>query len=106
MFKKLPIAFALFSAAVGLGVAISVAGSVGAQPSEFSPTNPPPVPQIVNSDGTMNLKYFNGLRTWAPPGQVGRLITPSDFAPPNLTPAQIEAMTPAQRAAAHVGISR
>jgi hypothetical protein len=94
--------------AVGVGLAVTALVALTSVDAEAGITTPgprPPVPQVVSSDGTMNMSYFKGVRMWAPPGRLGRLVRPADFESPRLTPARIAALTPAQRVAAHIVVT-
>jgi hypothetical protein len=68
-------------------------------------TRPPPLPRIVNRDGTLNMAVVTHIPLWAPPGYRGptRFPAVSSFVQ-NLTPAQVGRMSAAQRQAAHVAI--
>lgn len=79
----------LSSAVVGASVGgIIAASTAGAEQSKISRTNPPPIPHIVNPNGTINSGYFRGVSVWEPPGYKGPLhyVTPQDFAVPSGPP--------------------
>lgn len=91
-------------AAIIAGLSGSLAYSATASPTP--PTVAPPVPHIVRSDGTLHLSYFQGTHMWEPPGYVGphHYVSPKDFQPPTLTPAQVAGMTPQQLRANNITI--
>jgi hypothetical protein len=107
----------LWVASGALGVAVMLAvvsGSPGAnatpRPTSRRIPAPPPVPQIVNPDGSLNWTVLSKIPVWAPPGYKGPIVYASTLmrqrlADANLTPAEIASMTPAQRAAHHLSFA-
>jgi hypothetical protein len=67
---------------------------------------PPPLPRIVNPNGTLNMAVVAHIPLWAPPGYRGPVRFPavSSFVQ-NLTPAQVAGMSAAQRRIAHVAMA-
>jgi hypothetical protein len=79
----------------------------GANPAvTVRPQQPPPLPRVVNPNGTLNLAVVTRIPLWTPPGYHGaeRLPAASSFGQ-NLTPSQIARMSLAERRAAHVAVA-
>ena len=90
--------------AVVVGLAVTggmVAAGAGTPPGVVDRQHPPPLPAIVNPDGTLNTKVVDSIPVVQPDGTL-RLPTAAEVTPAALTPAQVVALTPAQRTAHHV----
>jgi hypothetical protein len=91
-------------------VALALAGGVGiwasqagaSAPPGRGPNNPPPIPALVNPDGTLNMKVAMSIPTMGADGRLHMPTAAEVLGSLGLTPGQINAMTPAQRANAHV----
>jgi hypothetical protein len=100
----------LVSLLAGGAVTVAVlSGSpgAGANPApNVTPRNPPAVPRIVKTDGTLNLAVVTRVPLWMPPGDRGanRFAPAASFAQ-TLTPTQIARLSLAQRRTAHVAIA-
>jgi hypothetical protein len=92
--------------AVGLTVGISLAARAGATsaPSPVDRNHPPALPALVNPDGSLNLQVAENIPVLQPDGSL-RKPTLAELQGPQYTPQQVLAMTPAQRAAAHVQVT-
>lgn len=102
------------SVAVGVAVILGVLGASGAnatpRTASHRPPAAPPVPQIVNPDGSLNWAALDQIPVWEPPGYKGPTVYASTLmrqrmADANLTPAEIAGMTPAQRTAHNIALA-
>jgi hypothetical protein len=107
----------LWVASGALGVAVMLAvlgGSPGANATPRSTSRrippPPPVPRIVNPDGSLDWAALDKIPVWEPRGYKGPTVYASTLmrqrlADANLTPAEIARMTPGQRAAHYLSFA-
>jgi hypothetical protein len=108
---KLWLASGAFGGAVMLAVLTGSAGAnANPRSSSHRPSGPPPVPHIVNPDGSLNWAALAKIPVWEPPGYKGATIYASTLmrqrlAAANLNPAEIARLTPAQRAALHLALA-
>ena len=110
MHRKLKIAIPSTVVATAVGAAMMMS-SIGTSSAAKAPTPPAPaVPQVVNPDGSLNWSVLNTIPVWEPQGYTGPTVYAStviknQMAAANLTPAQVAAMTPAQRAAKGIAVT-
>lgn len=98
---KLSWRFSVPAGLAGAGVAavIMMSGIGAGASAPVTPTNPPPVPQIVNADGTINTNALQHMAVNGNPNENAAQAFANSMRNANLTPGQVQSMTPAQQAA-------